>query len=98
MGSSESRTPKETPPKDSTQRTPVVVRARPQPKPQPTQAEKLEAAEKKINEIMQEVVTYIHTQPISTLQQAQTARFVSPFACLLDMFLHLTVFEQKTSS
>ena len=76
------------------------VHARQQPKPQSTEAKMLEAAEKKIYEIMQQVVTLTHTQPISSLQHAQTARFV-PFL-LLDVFFfffsHLSVFEQKTTS
>ena len=82
MGASESRNPK-----DQAQRTPVVLRARQQPKPQQTQAEKLKAAEKNIYEMMQEVVTYFNTQPISTLQHAQTAKFVSPSSCLMCVFI-----------
>lgn len=57
-------------------RTPVEVRARPQPKPQLTQAQQLEAAEKKIYELMQQVVSFLATHPVFTLKEAQNARFV----------------------
>lgn len=77
--------------------------ARPPPRPKPTQAELLDAAEAQINDIMRQGVAFWDTCMVSTLEEARIARFAddppfAPFLCLVTHIAHNAGAERRRCS